>query len=92
MNAIISSSGRKTASAEPRVPPFVGILKRAEGGSEIVVLTKAALIGMIRAAWEAVGESVEVWIDADGEIRSDLVNGLPARGKLLQFKPGRGGW
>lgn len=53
--------------------------------------SKHELAATIVTAWEAIGETgVSVWVDADGEIRSNLVNGLPPRGEVVPFKA-RGG-
>lgn len=69
------------------IPPFVS-RQVAEHGKPVLGVTKASLVATIKDRWLAVGYAIEVWITAEGEIRSDLINGLP-RGITLELLAGR---
>jgi len=74
----VFSSGRKAGASAQRVPPFVSSV----GNSGFK--TQHELAEAIRQAWAAVGYEIQVWIEVDGELRSDLINALPMA-RMLPF-------
>jgi len=84
MNAI--SSGRKVETTlTRRIPPFVKAGQIPEGDK---CTNTRELVAMIRHRWFTAGYEVPVWVEADGSIHSDTVNGLPVA-KILEFKRGQ---
>jgi len=74
------ASGRKTSAGPRRYPPFAS--NALEPATKVGIgVSKRELINTIRAAWKSVGVEINVWLEADGEIRSATTNGMPSAAK-----------
>jgi hypothetical protein len=82
MNAF-SASGRKIAKpAALVVPPLVKCPQIQDGDR---CRNTQELVSMIHYRWLCAGWDVPVWVEEDGSIHSDTVNGLPVA-KILPFE------
>jgi len=62
-----------------RHPPFVKSTPASKAAGEGHDRGDHARAHTIAAAWEACGYDVRVWVTINGDVRSDLINGLPPR-------------